>query len=303
MKPTFMIDIEATTLTPAEKKILALPQVGAVILFTRNFENREQLCNLVKDIRSVNPSLVISVDHEGGYIQRFQRHGFRAIPAPRVLGELYDKNAELAVEMSAYYGHILARDLVGCGINLGLSPVLDLHGDNPVIGALDRAFHHDPEVVTVLAESFIEGMKKAGMPAVGKHFPGHGSCNLDSHLAKPQHDASLEALLSHDLKPFASLVARQKLDYVMPAHIVYPQVDWENTAGFSRTWLQTILREKLGFQGVIISDCINMAGADVGDLSTRASMAFSAGCNIVTVTNMNYQPWPELHDFIEGYTV
>ena len=283
MPSQFMVDIEGTELSNIERELLAHPNVGAVILFTRNFINPEQLAQLTAEIRSINPALFIAVDHEGGNVQRFQRQGFSSIPAARSYGKVYDVHPEVGLAHAQEYGKIMAQELLAHDIDLSLAPVLDLEGNSRVIGGLDRAFHSAPDAATALAGAFIQGMNDAGMPAVGKHFPGHGSIVSDSHIAMPTSSASLEELEAKDLKPFSELISKDLLTAVMPAHVTYEAIDKNNPAGFSKVWLHTILRTKLGFKGLVLSDCLSMKGADIGNLKTRAERALNAGCDMLIV--------------------
>ncbi|WP_225316793.1 beta-N-acetylhexosaminidase [Legionella longbeachae] len=279
----FMIDLEGTELSDIERKILKHPNLGAVILFTRNFANPEQLEKLTSEIHALNPDIFIATDHEGGFIQRFLRHGFRALPAARVYGDVYDLSPEAGIKLARQYGEVMAKDLLTCGVDLSLAPVLDLHDMSPIIARLDRSFHHDPDAVTALANAFIEGMNTVGMPAVGKHFPGHGRISSDSHTTMPVSTASFDELKSRDLKPFIELISNERLSAIMPAHVTYKAVDANKPAGFSAIWLQEILRHELGFTGLILSDCLSMTGADIGNLKTRAEEALNAGCDMLIV--------------------
>ncbi|MFT4058534.1 MAG: beta-N-acetylhexosaminidase [Legionella sp.] len=296
----FMIDIEGTELSEIECELLTQANVGAVILFTRNFINGKQLQKLVTDIKEINPDLFIATDHEGGNVQRFQRRGFSSIPAARAYGKVYDKDQQIGLEFAQEYGEIMANDLLVHGVNLSLAPILDLHNQCSIIAGLDRAFHHHPDAIIDLASAFIQGMNKAGMPAVGKHFPGHGSVNSDSHISMPVSKASLEELMANDLKPFIELIKKGLLPALMPAHVTYEAIDKENPAGFSSTWLKTILRTQLKFQGLILSDCLSMKGADIGDLNTRAQRALSAGCDMLIVC---HQPRKLLLDLVQNQAI
>ena len=293
-----MIDLDGVALLQREVERLLHPNVGAVILFARNFQNRAQLQQMIHDIRNLREDLFIVVDHEGGYVQRFQRHGFRAIPAACVYGVTYDINPEAGLDLARLYGELMAKDLLACGVDLSLAPVLDVQGASEVIGKLDRAFHADPLIAACLAGAFIEGMKAAGMPCVGKHFPGHGSIVSDSHVTMPECNFSREELYTHDLKPFIELIEKNKLDAVMPAHVVYSAVDASLPAGFSSRWLEDILRVELGFKGLVISDCLGMAGADIGDMNTRAESALAAGCDMLIVCNQTPEVMKSLLDSI-----
>lgn len=296
MPNLFMIDLLGTEILEEEKAILQHPNVGSLLLFTRNFANPEQLRSLISAVRSLRPDIFIAVDHEGGIVQRFQRHGFRSLPAARVYGDVFDLNPEAGVKLARQYGEIMAKDLLDYGIDLSLAPVLDVHGVSNVIAKLDRAFHHNPDVIVELATAFIQGMNQAGMPAVAKHFPGHGSASSDSHVAMPVSEASEEQLRNGDLKPFSQLIGRCLLGAVMPAHVTYTAIDAENPAGFSKIWLQDILRDELQFPGLVLSDCLGMAGADIGNMNTRAHRALEAGCDMLIVCN---QPRASLLEVLE----
>lgn len=296
---SFMVDIEGTELSKMERDILQHPHVGAVILFTRNFTDLPQLHKLIKEIKNINANLFVAVDQEGGFVQRFLRQGFRALPAARIYGDVYDLNPKSGIQLARQYGEIMARDLLTCGIDLSLAPVLDVHDVSMVIAHLDRAFHTDPEVIATLAGAFIEGMNAVGMPAVGKHFPGHGSVVSDSHVAMPISHASLEELKVKDLKPFIELIKKGLLSAIMPAHVTYTAIDATKPAGFSKTWLQEILRSELGFTGLVLSDCLSMTGADIGNLMTRAEEALQAGCDMLIVC---HQPRSILLELLQTIT-
>lgn len=273
-----MIDLEGKTLLPTEHALLAHPRVGGVILFSRNYQDIAQLKALIADIRAAAAKpLLLAVDHEGGRVWRFNE-GFTKLRSAKHYGDLYQQDPTEGLKAAHNAGAVMAAELLDCGIDFSLAPVLDVEkGVSEVIG--DRAFSSDPKVVSELAKAFIEGMNAVGMRATGKHFPGHGGCAPDSHIAQPVDNRSLEALLADDLIPFSQLSS--SLSAVMPAHITYPAVD-NVPAGFSRRWLQDILRGQLGFQGVIISDCLSMKGAAIGgDFVVRAQMALDAGCDMV----------------------
>lgn len=300
MSSQFMVDIEGTELSALERSILKQANVGAVILFTRNFTNPEQLAQLIRDINEANPELFIAIDHEGGNVQRFQRQGFSAIPAARTYGRVYDNNREVGIAYTQEYGEIMANELLAVGVDLSIAPVLDVHDQSRIIAGLDRAFHTDPDAIIDLTGAFIKGMNSAGMPAVGKHFPGHGSVVSDSHIAMPISQASMAELTAHDLKPFVALINNGLLTALMPAHVTYEAIDKENPAGFSKIWLQDILRTQLGFTGLVLSDCLSMKGADIGNLTTRAEKALSAGCDMLIVC---HQPRELLLELIQTLNV
>lgn len=281
----FIIDLLSTEIHQDELPLLTNPYTAGVLLFSRNFVDPAQFNALLSAILAINPHLIFFVDQEGGNVQRFQRRPFRSIPAPRVYGECYDESPELGLLMAKKWGRIMAQDLLQCGVHLSFAPILDLHVDNnPIIAELDRAFHRDPSVVTRVGGAFIEGMHETGMRTIGKHFPGHGSTTTDSHLMKSYCLHPLEQLNHQDLYPFKQLIAQGALDAVMMAHVIYPAIDAENPATYSKKWFN-VLRQELGFEGVAISDCLGMTGADIGDLLTRVRVAQDAGCELLIVAN------------------
>ena len=271
-----MLDIAGTWLTAEDRQILRQPQVAGLILFARNIEDPRQVRELSAAIRAVRPDLLLAVDQEGGRVQRL-RQGFVRLPAMRALAD--NANAE---QLAEDCGWVMASEVLAAGLDLSFAPVLDLdHQRSAVVGS--RSFEGNPELATRLAGAFIRGMNAAGMAATGKHFPGHGWAEADSHVAIPVDERSLEQIRAVDLQPFAQL--SRQLAAVMPAHVIYPQVD-SQPAGFSRRWLQDILRGELGFTGVIFSDDLSMAGAHVvGDAACRIEAALAAGCDMGLVCN------------------
>lgn len=276
-----MVDVSGLSLTAEDKEVLAHPDVGSVILFSRNVDTPEQIRALTDAMRAVRPELWIAVDQEGGRVQRF-REGFTRLPAMRQFGHQYDVDPQAALAAAQACGELMAREVKAVGVDFSFAPVLDLDvGVSGVIG--DRAFHTDPQAATALVRVFMQGMKAAGMMTIGKHFPGHGSVAADSHFALPVDDRSWAEIDAYDLQPFRALAT--ELDGIMPAHVVYPQVD-PLPAGFSSFWLKTVLREQLGFQGLIFSDDLCMEGAaGVGNMRERRDLALEAGCDVVLICN------------------
>jgi beta-N-acetylhexosaminidase len=278
-----MVDLAGTAISALERELLLAPAVGGVILFTRNFESVAQVTQLVSEIHALRtPHLLVAIDHEGGRVQRFHE-GYTRLPPAAVFGQMFKHDEKEARRCAELTGWLMAIELRATGIDFSFAPVLDLaHGVSGIIG--NRAFHHNPEVAATLAYAFMRGMDKAGMPAVGKHFPGHGGVAEDSHLALPVDKRELEALLKEDIVPFERMI-NNGLHAVMPAHVIYEKVD-DKPAGFSRIWLQKILRQRLKFQGVIFSDDLTMEAACVaGNYQDRADLALEAGCDMVLVCN------------------
>ena len=253
-KGRIILDIEGLSLREDEEEMLKLPAVAGVLLFTRNYQNKKQLKKLISEIRKVKNDLIISVDHEGGQIQRF-KEDFTKIPKARYFGEVYENDQEMAIKEAQTYGEIMAKELLDLDIDLSFAPILDLHNDkSSIIGQLGRAFHSKPETVVYLAQAFISGMHKAGMAACGKHFPGHGSVDLDSHLSQVV-DSRPWQELEKDLLPFKEL--QKKLNAIMPAHIIYSCKDRDNVVCRSKKW-SNFIRETLKYEGCLISDCLSM---------------------------------------------
>jgi beta-N-acetylhexosaminidase len=278
-----VIDVVGPALTDEDRSRLRHPAAGGVILFSRNYENPEQLSSLTTEIaRLREPELLLCVDHEGGRVQRF-REGFSAIPPMRTLGRLWDRDAAAAREAARAIAYIVGAELAAHGIDFSFAPVLDLdYGGSSVIG--DRALHFDPTAVGALGACIVKGFADAGMGAVGKHFPGHGYAEADSHVAVPKDDRKFADIARKDLVPFRATI-EAGLAAVMPAHVIYGQVDAE-PAGYSKHWLQEVLRGKLGFQGIIFSDDLSMEGASVaGGVPERARAALAAGCDMVLLCN------------------
>jgi beta-N-acetylhexosaminidase len=280
MNPFLWIDVEGLVLTKDDRRRILHPTTAGVILFSRNYKDLPQLRQLTNDIHALNPDMIIAVDHEGGRVQRF-REGFTEIPAMGTLGEAWDDNPDRAREMAYAYAQTMARELKSAGVDLTFAPVLDLnYGRSEIIGT--RAFHTSPEGVIELADAFIDGLHAEKMWAVGKHFPGHGYVKADSHVADPVDERDLEILLENDLRPYMAL--GNKLDAVMTAHIVFPEVD-DRLVTYSPYWLRTILREQLNYTGIIFSDDLAMHAATHMPVLQRVEEALAAGCDYVLLCN------------------
>lgn len=277
-----ILDLKDKALSEEEIEILAHPKVAGVILFSRNYDSPSQLIDLCYHIRkSRSLPLLITVDQEGGRVQRF-REGFSALPALAKIGQLHQNKPEEALKLAETCGWLIAAELLSVGVDLSFAPVLDLNTGSPAIG--DRAFHSDPAIVTKLAQAIIKGMHEVGMASTGKHFPGHGSVTTDSHLTLPIDNREWKEVANQDLLPFKNLI-QSGIRAMMPAHIVFSKMD-DKAVGFSPFWLQTILRKQLEFNGVIFSDDLNMEGASfAGNYTERAQAALEAGCDMVLICN------------------
>lgn len=282
-----MLDVEGCALDATDREILRHPAVGGLILFARNFRDPETLRSLTREVAALrDPALIIAVDHEGGRVQRF-REGFTVLPPMADLGVMWDRDPSAARAEAQCLGRLIGEELGATGIDFSFTPVLDLaHGHSEVIG--NRAFHRQPVAVAELAGALVKGLSEAGMAAVGKHFPGHGFVTADSHHALPIDERDFATIAADDLLPFAALV-RQGIAGMMPAHCIYSACDAE-PAGYSGFWLREVLRQRLGFQGLIFSDDLAMVGAHAaGDIVARASQALGAGCDMVLVCNSRPQ--------------
>ncbi|MEJ6024061.1 beta-N-acetylhexosaminidase [Ramlibacter sp. PS4R-6] len=300
-----ILDVAGTALTDVDRKRIAHRLTGGVILFGRNWKDRETLTRLCADIKAVRDDVVICVDHEGGRVQRFRTDGFTHVAPMRALGELWMKDALAATNAATAAGFVLGCELRACGVDFTFAPVLDLDwGGSSVIG--DRAFHRDARVVAMLAKGVMHGLLEAGMANCGKHFPGHGFVKADSHHEIPVDNRSLKAILADDAAPYGWLSS--VLSSVMPAHVVYTKVD-SRPAGFSSRWLDDILRGQLGFQGAVVSDDLSMEGArkvDGRDVSytEAALLALEAGCDLVPICNQSVQSegGKAIDELLEGLT-
>lgn len=274
-------DIDGLELDQCDKEFLQHPQLGGLIFFSRNYADIQQLTDLVRSIRELRPELLLTVDQEGGRVQRF-RSGFSTIPPMRVLGDIYHRDREAGVDLSQKLASLMAGELLACDVDLSFAPVCDLdRGQSAVIG--DRSFTPDIPACVALVSAFIDGMNAVGMQATAKHFPGHGAVVEDSHLALPVDERSFDDIWAHDLVPFREVGKR--CGAFMTAHVVFSQAD-SQPVSYSSYWIQRVLREKLEFDGIVFSDDLSMKGAaGVLEMNQRAETALAAGCNAVLICN------------------
>lgn len=291
MSGFLILDLSGADITAQEIDIIKHPLVRGLLLFSRNYENKQQLINLIQKVReNTDNDFLIMVDHEGGRVWRFHE-GFTKIPKMKVIGEIYKDNKKEGLELAYNSAHIIAKELFEVGIDLSLAPVLDIdYGQNSVIG--DRAFSDDINITIDLARSFIKGFSSIGMAATGKHFPGHGWCKEDSHFDLAVDERSYSEIFSHDIQIFKSLITELKA--IMPSHVLYKNVD-KYTTCYSKKWLKECLREEIGFKGVIISDCLSMKSAALDlDMKGRVLKAKDAGCDLVILAQQSRMSIVEL---------
>jgi beta-N-acetylhexosaminidase len=296
-----ILDIAGTTLTGDDRRRLQHPLTGGVIFFKRNFVDRRQITEVTAEMKSLRPDLLVTIDHEGGRVQRFRTDGFTHLPPMRALGELWMQDAMRAVDAATACGYVLGAELRACGVDLSWTPVVDLdHGRSEVVG--DRAFHRDARVVSVLAQALMLGLLRAGMANCAKHFPAHGYAVADSHVARAVDDRTLEAILAEDARPYDWLSTG--VTCVMPAHVTFPRVD-EFPAGFSARWISEILRGRFGYTGAVCCDDLSMEGARVAGSPVEGGIAaLNAGCDLVLLCNQSKvdggRPVDELLDGLQA---
>lgn len=269
----FIVGIHDTTLSASARALLKEGGgVGGVILFKRNIESLEQTIALNTEIHEAAAGTFLSVDQEGGRVARL-RGIMTDVPSMRAVGSLAETDADVAYRVGAMMG----RELVAIGFHCDFAPVVDVDTNpaNPVIG--ERSFSRDAHSVAKIGALFIEGMQGAGVAASAKHFPGHGDTDTDSHHALPRLPHSLERLRSVELVPFAAAV-KANVATIMTAHVMFPALDADEPATLSPAILDGLLRKELKYDGVVVSDDLEMAAvADRYDVATLVEKGLRAG--------------------------
>ena len=293
-----MLDLDGYSLSDEEKIILSHKHVGGVILFSRNIHSRKQVISLCQKIKDINPCLIIAVDQEGGRIQRLEE-GFTSLPPMQKLGQWVARDKKTGLELANNLGWLMASEVIASGLDISFAPVLDLDLEtSSIIG--DRSLGENPLEVIDIADSYITGMNEAGMKAIGKHFPGHGGIQADTHLGFSADHRSIAQLEQHDILPFSFLSNR--LGGVMTAHISFPEID-HDIPTFSKFWLQEILRGKMQFKGIIFSDDLSMKGTDfLGDIITKTQKSLQSGCDMILICNDRSGALQAL-DFMEQHSI
>lgn len=282
MNRCLIIGLEGLELTAEEAQILQKPAVAGVILFKRNYQSRAQLKRLTADILSIRSDLIISVDQEGGRVQRF-RPEFTSLPSMHLIGLEYDQDKNKGLALARQVAQVMAHELRECGVTHNYAPVADLYEAQSRVIA-DRAFHADPGAVSELVCTYFEAMKSEGLKGVAKHFPGHGSVLGDTHQEKVIDARSKDVIFNRDIKPFKALI-QAGIDGILTSHVQYPKVD-NQIASFSTYWVTTVLRQELGYQGLIFSDDLGMRAAQAeGGLLQLVNRSLQAGCTHILICN------------------
>jgi len=255
--------------------------LAGVCLFGENVESRDQLRVLTAAITAANPDALIAIDEEGGDVSRLYQATGAPFPGNALLGRIND------LDYTARVATAVGLELRAVGVNLNFAPDVDINSnaDNPVIGI--RSFGSDPELVAVHSGAWVAAHEATGVAVSAKHFPGHGDTAQDSHLALPVVDLPLAELRERELVPFEASVAAGA-STIMSSHILLPQLDAHNPATFSRVILEGLLRDELGFTGVIVSDALDMVGAsgEIG-IAEAAVRAIAAGCDLLCIGTKN----------------
>ncbi len=284
MKPV-IFGCAGPVLSDQERSFFKKEKPAGFILFSRNIETPLQVAALTADLKSAvgRHKVPILIDQEGGRVQRMTRPHWRSYPAMQVFGDMAKRDPTLAASALRLNCRLIADDLRRVGINVNCLPLLDMpqsDADN-IIG--DRAFSRDGTLVAALGRIAIEALKEGGVLPVVKHMPGHGRARVDSHKALPVVDTPLSELEQTDFEPFRKL---KDAAFGMTAHIIYSDIDPDHVATLSRLLIARIIRMKIGFTGLLMSDDLSMKALD-GEIGDLAASAIDAGCDLALHCNGN----------------
>ena len=276
-KKAIIISIKGTKLSKNEKKLFKNEKPWGIILFKRNINNLTQITNLIKNIRKLtkDKNFPVLIDEEGSSVSRLSKilkHKF----SPKKLGELYSQNPEVAVNLYKVYINNLTGILKGIGININTVPVLDVLRNNTHKIILNRSFSRNSKIVKKLGDICVKHYKLNKVATVIKHIPGHGCASVDSHIELPKVKLNQKNLENKDFKPFKA----NKSLFAMTAHVLYSKIDKNNVATLSKKIIKNIIRKKIGFKGILISDDISMKALS-SDIEFNAKKSLMAGCNLV----------------------
>ncbi len=279
----FITGLAGTAITPEERAFFQEFQPWGLILFKRNIDTAAQVFALTTAFRDIvnRPDAPVLIDQEGGRVQRMGPPHWPSYPPGAAYGRLYDRDRLKGLAAAGLGGRLIAADLIAVGITVDCLPVADVPvaGADAVIG--DRAYGDTPEKVAALAGAAAEGLAAGGVLPVLKHIPGHGRATADSHAALPVVDAADAELDAHDFAAFRPLAG---LPMAMTAHVVFSAIDPVAPATTSVKMIQKVIRERIGFQGLLMSDDVSM-NALSGTLAERTRAALAAGCDVALHCN------------------
>ena len=287
--------VKSYKLKKKEKNFFQESNPLGFILFERNCKNYKQTKLLIKDLKKTTSHkyTMIMIDQEGGRVARLKNPNWKSYPSAEYFGIKAKKNLSVAKKLIFKNSIEIAKDLKKLGINMNCAPVLDVKYDftNNVIG--DRSFSSNPRIVSELGKSFCNGLKKIGIIPIVKHIPGHGPSSRDSHKTTPNVDLDLISLNKKDFLPFKKL---NKEPAAMIAHIVYNKID-KDIACCSKEIIKKIIRKKIGFKGLLISDDINMKALK-GTIKNKVKAILKSGCEIILHCNANIKEMMQIYSSI-----
>ena len=285
MSASWLVSLSGKALLAEEREVLRHPIVAGVVLFAENYASKIQLIDLIASIKAERADCWITVDQEGGRVTRFQGADYGApLVSAQTIGEVYARDASDGLRLAQEVGHLNATQLKSVGVDALLGPVFDLYRGGIVLAG--RCFGNAAPDVIALLRAYLMGMEQANLGAVGKHFPGHGVVTEDTHIQHAQTPVSLDLLETADLQPYVDLMSYYQ--GIMCGHVVYSSVD-SKPASFSSVWMEEILRQRMGFEGVIVSDCLSMAAAQPDQYIENLWAVSQAGCDLIICSHVSQQ--------------